>query len=554
MAVLSADDVYLLNTLSYLKINDYPPNTDVQDIAQSIINEIEAGSTRYVDGDFQNNAEILHACEQIVKGEAFDGMTLVASNTETDGGACFVVTTAKGSSPREAIVVFQGTVGEREWKDDFVGGGPTDQPDGVSTECQIEALDWYQSPEVQSALEGCDYVTTTGHSKGGNKAKYIAVLDGSPDRCISFDGQGFSDEFYETYSNEIAAQQHKVTNYNASRDYVNLLLNDIGERIYIQGTDESNFAAYHSLFNMVYSHPLSDHQTKQDPGLAAMDNLLNSYLRSLSAADRVDKLEVIGTIFSKVLTENFTETDLEVLISDPQTAQHLGDLLAYIVAYARDNPNQTNDILGTVSKLIPGSDKYIGFVNDFLDFIREHPFLTELLATGGKGLVALLNLDFVRELAAKNGISPEMLDFILDVASRVLNDYDNAAFDDGDDLQLTSTYAGANKIHVEDDLLLDMAARLETISNSLSLCVRQIRDCAEDCARQDFKLTLNLSLRMNFLAMASRMLAGIPSVVLTALSVNTSSLSDEAKRLAGKLRRVVAMFDDAESTIANRVR
>ena len=58
----------------------------------------------------------------------------------------------------------------------------------------------------------------TGHSKGGNKAKYITLMDDTVDHCVSFDGQGFSDEFMETYSDEIAARQHKIENHNVDYD------------------------------------------------------------------------------------------------------------------------------------------------------------------------------------------------------------------------------------------------------------------------------------------------------------------------------------------------
>lgn len=76
------------------------------------------------------------------------------------------------------------------------------------------------------------YVTVTGHSKGGNKAKYITVLDSSVDRCVSFDGQGFSDEFMTEYQEQISQNQNKIENHNVDYDYVNLLLNDVGNKTY----------------------------------------------------------------------------------------------------------------------------------------------------------------------------------------------------------------------------------------------------------------------------------------------------------------------------------
>jgi len=43
----------------------------------------------------------------------------------------------------EAVVAFRGTA-EYEWKDNFLGGAPTTDPiDGVSTQYQRSALEWY---------------------------------------------------------------------------------------------------------------------------------------------------------------------------------------------------------------------------------------------------------------------------------------------------------------------------------------------------------------------------------------------------------------------------
>ena len=53
---------------------------------------------------------------------------------------------------------------------------------------------------------------------------YIAILDDSVDRCVSFDGQGFSDEFYEKYADQIAHNKNKIVNCSAESDYVNFLL------------------------------------------------------------------------------------------------------------------------------------------------------------------------------------------------------------------------------------------------------------------------------------------------------------------------------------------
>ena len=84
---------------------------------------------------------------------------------------------------REAVVAFRGTAAN-EWVDDF------DSANQIDSLQQINALEWYKSVYEKLHLEEYS-VTVTGHSKGGNKAKYIAILNDTPARCVSFDGQGF---------------------------------------------------------------------------------------------------------------------------------------------------------------------------------------------------------------------------------------------------------------------------------------------------------------------------------------------------------------------------
>ena len=83
------------------------------------------------------------------------------------------------NDPDSAVVAFKGTTGQKEWWDNGSGFGLSD------TEKQKEALEYIENLPYNS-------ITVTGHSKGGNKAQYVTVLSDKVDRCISMDGQGFS--------------------------------------------------------------------------------------------------------------------------------------------------------------------------------------------------------------------------------------------------------------------------------------------------------------------------------------------------------------------------
>lgn len=67
---------------------------------------------------------------------------------EETEGACSVLFVNEASG--EAVAAFRGTV-EYEWKDNLLGGAPTDVADGVSTEYQEKALEWYRGLKLEES-------------------------------------------------------------------------------------------------------------------------------------------------------------------------------------------------------------------------------------------------------------------------------------------------------------------------------------------------------------------------------------------------------------------
>ena len=133
----------------------------------------------------------------------------------------------------EAWIVFRGTNNVREWDDNAKGAYEYD------TEEQIDALNYINDLDYET-------VHVTGHSKGGNKAQYTAILSSKVQECISINGQGFSNEFIEKYSNEIEKNRYKIRAINAKNDYVNCLFNCIcGQCIYIETKVQKNPLFYH---------------------------------------------------------------------------------------------------------------------------------------------------------------------------------------------------------------------------------------------------------------------------------------------------------------------
>lgn len=155
------------------------------------------------------------------------------------GLACF-------SDPtRCAYVILAGT-GPGEWPDNCQGVYLTD------TEQQIRALEWFTN---QVASRQYRQVVASGHSKGGNKAMYLAIRAGAyVDAAVSFDGQGFSQQFQAAYADEIAQHADKITAYALDNDIVNGLLNPIAapeNRIYLTGQQHGSPYVNHAPFALL---------------------------------------------------------------------------------------------------------------------------------------------------------------------------------------------------------------------------------------------------------------------------------------------------------------
>ena len=126
-------------------------------------------------------------------------------------GLCF---TDGEPNSQEAIVAFLGTANRREWLDDVAAAKMADSP------CQEEALDYIDNLPYSD-------ITAIGHSKGGNKAMYTAILSDKVTRCVSFDGQGFSKDFIEKYTGVISEKSSIISNFSLSTDFVHILLEQL---------------------------------------------------------------------------------------------------------------------------------------------------------------------------------------------------------------------------------------------------------------------------------------------------------------------------------------
>lgn len=237
MAELNEEQLLLLNNMMYYD-GAATNGSTVEDIANRLLDiadNYDKDSLALSGGFEKNPDQIREIAEAILKDDQLCDMVVVDSiNTDGVRASCFV--DAEG----DATVAVRGTGGTYEaWSDNVEGAY------GTGTECQ-EAFREF----IQEQSQYYDDMTVTGHSKGGNLAQYATVLEGdSIDRCVSFDGQGFNDDFCDTYKDQISANQDKIKSICAEGDYVNILMHNIaGETVYLETTDGENAHSSYALW------------------------------------------------------------------------------------------------------------------------------------------------------------------------------------------------------------------------------------------------------------------------------------------------------------------
>lgn len=499
MKQLTTQELLLLNNLMYmtnsggmLDIDSYKPGITVGEIVNRTLESgLEAGKDygSYITGE--DWTQMLNA---IKNDPQLKEVQLVAKHSDTgpDSGGGFSALFADPSTG-EAIVVFRGTA-DGEWRDNFLGGAATGAPDGVSTAQQQNALDWYQSLD----LDAYSSVTVTGHSKGGNKAKYITVLDDSVTRCVSFDGQGFSDEFIRKYASQIRQNQGKISNNNVDYDYVNLLLNDIGSETFYQGQNygKGGFLENHcpnTFFGVDEAGNLIMTETVRPEEMAALDHYLNTMIRSMPESQRQDVLEIIGDLMQEGFSEDGNWPSALRNLLTWENADEIYSVLAFTIAYEYVNPKFPDQIRSVLNRF--GMEDAANGVN--WGTILLNLGITVRIPSGFGGAMMIMHL------------LPDELREKVEQWIPLLNT-DSVFSHTGQDLRINSGITGLARFSVSDGALMQAAEQL----NSSAAAIRAISEELSGISAQftgmlELLLRASVSFRANSLATRSMRCAAL---------------------------------------------
>ncbi len=292
----------------------------------------------------------------------------------------------------EAVVAFRGTAGTDEWHDNFMGGNMAQTP------AQKNALNWYKQVYYAYDLKKYDTITATGHSKGGNKSKYITLMDDTIDRCIALDGQGFSDKFFIDNSYQVAKNQNKIQNLCVDYDYVNLLLSDVGSKTYYvkQDLGEGGFLENHCpntfmKFDEKGNVSIEINPNGQDPALMQLDEFFNGYLRSLDEKDRNNTLEMMHLILQRVFhADQYSFIDnvgyYIWLLCMSDYSENAAELLAYLVKYEQFHPEFGDKFMNLIRSLDAGflTEFIANLIKNGLEISPVFPFYAYILEPWNK--------------------------------------------------------------------------------------------------------------------------------------------------------------------------
>lgn len=478
--MLSVEQVLLLENLMYLSNTDplksvmeMGEGKTVADLVNIDFHHLE--SDKYYD-TFMTGKDWSNLLQAVQKDETLMNMQIVSTHVDrAEGGGGGESALFLNPDTGEAVVAFRGTA-SYEWKDDFVGGAATDTYDGVSTQQQMNALEWYKSLE----LDDYSTVTVTGHSKGGNKAKYITIMDGTVDRCLSFDGQGFSDDFMQKYEPLIASRQDKISNYNAEYDYVNLLLNDFGNTTFYQGHDfgRGGFLENHCPNTLIKFNEDGTFELIPVEGRAQemeeLDKFLNSYLRSLSEDDKKAALAVIGMVAEQGFNHATLDDILDTL-TEGNNVDQMAYLLAYCIRYEQETPGFSDSIRNILNKF--GMHDFVKVI-DMVDAVLEWKYFdnaVDVLNWFADGIPDWILKELLKYLEGKFDISLTLEEArkLLSVIGKMNADLDTIkTIPVGDDIVVNRSELGAFSVKI--GAVNDVGGDMRYISQQISNCGEEL--------------------------------------------------------------------------------
>ena len=258
-----------------------------------------------------------------------------------------------------AIVTFKGTERNVEWADNarFLKYN-ADGNDGVSTRFQEESLKFYRKWHENN--KNIKDIVVSGHSKGGNNATYVTVMDdtNSIRKAVTVNPVGFTKEFYDKYGDRIKAKRDIIYNNINEHDAIPVLLNLDGHNTYYKDK-YNNYKTAHflsSLFdfdNPAPGEPFGMEQTVQSEDMKKLGKFIRSWISDMSLKDRNENVESLSKLIEKGGISNPKD-----ILNIPGSIVIGGKSIDYLISYIQLHPEFIPVVLRYIKDLI-GFDKIL---------------------------------------------------------------------------------------------------------------------------------------------------------------------------------------------------
>ncbi|MBD5548084.1 MAG: DUF2974 domain-containing protein [Lachnospiraceae bacterium] len=241
----------VLDTFMYLDYKEARDGTSLNTILKDLENLADYGGGGVHYGEY---TVLKKAAENEEIGSLIITCQSVNMGYDTGTCACTFMTPDESS----IYVVYRGT-GDGEWPDNGIG------MTSASTTQQERALSYFEQVVETLDIKDSQRLIVTGHSKGGNKAQFVAMetkYSGILDVCYSVDGQGFSEKAIEEWKERYGekgyrSRTEKLYGIHGENDYVSALGNSIIPKDHIRyvetPVEKNNFAGYHDIKYMFAS-------------------------------------------------------------------------------------------------------------------------------------------------------------------------------------------------------------------------------------------------------------------------------------------------------------
>lgn len=349
LAELEYNELLVLNTLLGYDIK-FSNNKTVADL----IKDIEADpDSRSKDMTLEESEAFIQAAKSCIERNKDFGNYRIASSVERVKDAeghdmiAPIVTFANG----DAVVVFWGTTTADEWYDNVIAGHESLE----GSEYQERALTY-----IDEISKIYDNITVTGHSKGGNKAQFVALMSDAVDRCVAFDGQGFSKAFIDKHADLINAKKDNITLISSNHDIVNALLFSVAGAVwYVDSSDvpkeyiADNFFYYHKPSILLNKDGyLYNYEGVEPAKIVGLMSNFSEYMSSIEDVDARQKVfEFAATIAKKGLGPEHDIDGIIDMLLDVENVEEVAILLSYTFEFAESNHLTYDEVVSIIGEM-----------------------------------------------------------------------------------------------------------------------------------------------------------------------------------------------------------